>query len=613
MASTVVSPQQQRRWFPRQWRDRVQLYDHLQDFDQQKQEAYDEMDKEGFGYWTVLTAGAGFFTGAYDVYAVNTVVPLLSIVYWNGKMPPKIQLTISMATLIGILFGQVAFGIMGDRYGRKKMFYRLLAGLIIGTIIFALISRGAQHSLNILSLIIFWRIWTGFFLGGDYPLSAAITAEFSPKKHRGRMLAAVFYGQPLGQITACIVSLSSTAALRNGITGASQKNCTGECLHSADVLWRWIVGFGAVPAGFALLLRFYIPESPRWLLEVERNPMGIDAAAYGADKWKDPLLEDDVEDGTGHGITDTPLQDFHFQEQPEQPEGHQLTNGRRSQVQPGLESWRDFWKGFRLYLFKDEPWTWNRLCLCLQFRDKHFFDGSWTDLAGLALSWWLLDFGFYFLIVNSFKLMTKIWAADDPDDVYIVIFQYGWRIIASTSLGAVVGGAIFIAMARNRWKLQLYGFLVLFVLFVVAGIVFIKLFGGRYFAIFIALYCLCHLAFNVGPNTSTFVIAAEVFPTKYRATCHGISAAAGKFGSVLTQILLSEAKINGRGVNDSQSHWLGWALIIQAFMMLLGAIVTLWCVPNPCGIDGKPRSLEDLGKGKEARQKMEREERLRMR
>jgi PHS family inorganic phosphate transporter-like MFS transporter len=57
-------------------------------------------------------------------------------------------------------------------------------------------------------------------------------------------------------------------------------------------------------------------------------------------------------------------------------------------------------------------------------------------------------------------------------------------------------------------------------------------------------------------------IAAEVFPTKYRASCHGISAAAGKLGSILTQVFLSEAKINGKGVNDPQSLWLGWALIM---------------------------------------------------
>jgi len=194
--------------------------------------------------------------------------------------------------------------------------------------------------------------------------------------------------------------------------------------------------------------------------------------------------------------------------QPVQSNHHtQISNNQRILQQPEIESWNDFWKSFRVYLFGEKDWTRKRLLLCLQFQDPNFFDGSWTDLAGLSSTWFLLDFGFYFLIVNSYKLMNKIWRTQDLEDVYLIVFDYSSRIIASTSLGAVVGGAIFIAMARNRWKLQFYGFLLLLVLFSVVGIVFIKLIDGRYFATTIVIYCLCHLAFNLGPNTSTFVVS----------------------------------------------------------------------------------------------------------
>jgi len=120
--------------------------------------------------------------------------------------------------------------------------------------------------------------------------------RFAPKKHRGRMLAAVFFGQPLGQLCTCLISLIATSALKHGLLGASPTFCTGSCLHAADTAWRWIVGFGAIPPVVVLILRFYIPESPRWLLEVEKNPIGIDAAAYTKDKffW-DPLEEADIE------------------------------------------------------------------------------------------------------------------------------------------------------------------------------------------------------------------------------------------------------------------------------------------------------------------------------
>ena len=40
---------------------------------------------------------------------------------------------------------------------------------------------------------------------------------------------------------------------------------------------------------------------------------------------------------------------------------------------------------------------------------------------------------------------------------------------------------------------------------------------------------------NFGPNATTFVIPGEVFPTRYRSTAHGISAALGKLGAIISQ------------------------------------------------------------------------------
>jgi PHS family inorganic phosphate transporter-like MFS transporter len=50
------------------------------------------------------------------------------------------------------------------------------------------------------------------------------------------------------------------------------------------------------------------------------------------------------------------------------------------------------------------------------------------------------------------------------------------------------------------------------------------------------LYCLANFFQNFGPNVTTFVIPGEVFPTRYRSTAHGISAASGKLGAVVAQV-----------------------------------------------------------------------------
>lgn len=56
---------------------------------------------------------------------------------------------------------------------------------------------------------------------------------------------------------------------------------------------------------------------------------------------------------------------------------------------------------------------------------------------------------------------------------------------------------------------------------------------------FIFLYCATNFAQNAGPNTTTFIVPGEVFPTRYRSTAHGISAASGKFGAIIAQMSVS--------------------------------------------------------------------------
>ena len=51
------------------------------------------------------------------------------------------------------------------------------------------------------------------------------------------------------------------------------------------------------------------------------------------------------------------------------------------------------------------------------------------------------------------------------------------------------------------------------------------------------LYCLANFFQNFGPNVTTFVIPGEVFPTRYRSTAHGLSAACGKLGAIVAQVI----------------------------------------------------------------------------
>ena len=58
---------------------------------------------------------------------------------------------------------------------------------------------------------------------------------------------------------------------------------------------------------------------------------------------------------------------------------------------------------------------------------------------------------------------------------------------------------------------------------------------------FMIVLCLANFFQNFGPNTTTFVLPGEAFPTRYRSTAYGISAASGKLGAVIAQIIYAVA------------------------------------------------------------------------
>jgi len=70
---------------------------------------------------------------------------------------------------------------------------------------------------------------------------------------------------------------------------------------------------------------------------------------------------------------------------------------------------------------------------------------------------------------------------------------------------------------------------------------------------FVFLYCLANFFQNFGPNTTTFVIPGEAFPTRYRSTGHGISAASGKLGAVISQVGFARL-VNIGGTNAFLPH-----------------------------------------------------------
>jgi len=96
-------------------------------------------------------------------------------------------------------------------------------------------------------------------------------------------------------------------------------------------------------------------------------------------------------------------------------------------------------------------------------------------------------------------------------------------------------------------------------------------------------YCMANFFQNFGPNTTTFIIPGECFPTRYRSTAHGICAASGKLGAIIAQVGFSRL-INIGGTGKFLPH----ILQIFALFMLTGVFSTL-LLPETMN-----KSLEDL-------------------
>jgi MFS family permease len=100
---------------------------------------------------------------------------------------------------------------------------------------------------------------------------------------------------------------------------------------------------------------------------------------------------------------------------------------------------------------------------------------------------------------------------------------------------------------------------------------------------FLVLFGATYFFSEFGPNTTTFVYPAEIFPVRVRTSSHGIAAAAGKLGAFVGTYALTNL-LSGIGLGET-------SLIVSA-VALLGAIVTLATLPEPKG-----QSLEALTEG----------------
>ncbi|WCJ24036.1 Inorganic phosphate transporter 1-1 [Euphorbia peplus] len=488
--------------------------------------ALDVAKTQWYHFTAIIIAGMGFFTDAYDLFCISLVTKLLGRIYYYqpgsnkpGALPDNVSAAVTGVAFCGTLAGQLFFGWLGDKMGRKRVYGMTLMLMVLCSVASGL-SFGSTPT-AVLSTLCFFRFWLGFGIGGDYPLSATIMSEYANKKTRGAFIAAVFAMQGFGILAGGMVAIAVSAAFKAQFPAKSfQLDPVGSTVPEADAVWRIILMFGALPAVLTYYWRMKMPETARYTALVAKN-----AKQAASDMAKVLQVELEAEE-----------------EKVEQMSGNKF----------GLMS-------------------------------KEFLHRHGRHLLGTSTTWFLLDIAFYSQNLFQKDIFTAIgWIPGAKtmsalEEVYKIARAQTLIALCSTVPGYWFTVALIDKMGRYAIQLMGFFFMTVFMLALAIPYHHWTLPGNQIG--FVVLYSFTFFFSNFGPNATTFVLPAELFPARLRSTCHGISAASGKLGAIVGSfgfLYLS----NGIGVR--------YTLMIMAVVNALGFCCTFLVT------ESKGRSLEEV-------------------
>ncbi|KAK3414854.1 hypothetical protein EUGRSUZ_H00161, partial [Eucalyptus grandis] len=511
--------------------------------------ALDSAKIQLYHFKAIVIAGMGFFTDAYDLFCINPVMLLLGRLYYTepnpltgamptkpGTLPPNVKSAVAAVALCGTIAGQIFFGLLGDKLGRKKVygmtlmlmiFCSLASGLSFGPFgPYGVEAEPKAKAKAVIATLCFFRFWLGFGIGGDYPLSATIMSEYANKKTRGSFIAAVFAMQGFGILAGGIVTIIVSSAFNAANPAPTYElGANQSTVPEADYVWRIILMFGAIPAALTYYWRMKMPETARYTALVAKN-----AKQAAADMCT--VLQVDLE------------------AEPEKVETRVQGND------------------FGLF-------------------SKQFLQRHGLHLLGTTSTWFLLDIVFYGQSLIQPLIYADVhWLRQSKQmNAIEEAYQNGKAQTLIALCGTVPGywfTVVFIDK-MGRFAIQLMGFFFMTVFMFALAIPFDHWTSSGSGLGFVIMYSLIFFFANFGPNSTTFVVPAEIFPARLRSTCHGISAAAGKIGSVLGTFVIVYASApapSGIGTKNT--------LMILGGVNLLGVLFTLF-VP-----ESKGRSLEEI-------------------
>ena len=183
----------------------------------------------------VLTgSGLGWALDAMDVGLVSFILAAL-VVEWS--LTGEQASWIASAGFVGMAIGASLGGLLADRFGRRSVFAITL--LVYG------IATGASALAGGIVALLILRVVVGLGLGAELPVASTYVSEFAPARMRGRLIVILEAFWAVGWTAAALIGFF--------------------VIPNIDQGWRWAFALGAIPAVYALVVRWGLPESARWL------------------------------------------------------------------------------------------------------------------------------------------------------------------------------------------------------------------------------------------------------------------------------------------------------------------------------------------------------------
>ena len=179
-------------------------------------------------------SGTGWALDAMDVGLISFVGLAIATQWDLTRTEQSWLLSIGF---VGMALGATFGGMLADRYGRRTVFALTL--LVYG------LATGASALVSGLAALLVLRFLVGIGLGAELPVASTLVSELSPTRIRGRMVVILESFWAVGWLLAALIGYFVVPLSDDG--------------------WRWAFALGLVPALYAVVIRWGMPESPLFL------------------------------------------------------------------------------------------------------------------------------------------------------------------------------------------------------------------------------------------------------------------------------------------------------------------------------------------------------------